>query len=239
MCRHSAGENAARTCALTYAVWLYERHAQAASRNWIWVVLSEMRVPEWVICALRALHTGFAARILLAGVVAGSVFDIARGIKQGCPSSFSVWALIFDPAVRLLRARMPGLRDELAVFADDIAATSAEVATHLLALLRVFDALCVAAGLALNYVKTLVVGYGYQCDFVLERRLLGATGAAQLGVAPSGVCLGIPVGPAAAEVFWDAVVARHPPSGPQSGSTLHQDGLARVCIADGPQASNS
>lgn len=76
----------------------------------------------------------------------GSSVDAARGIRQGCPRPGTVWALIFYLAVRLLHARVPWLRDELSVSAGDIAATLAEVLTHLLALLRVFNALRVAAG---------------------------------------------------------------------------------------------
>lgn len=140
-------------------------------------VLDKLHISGWLVGALRALYLGSTARMFFAGVVAGSVFDIAQGMKQGCPSSGSVWALVFDPSVRLLRTRMPGPRDELSV----------------LALLCVFD---VAAGLALNYAKSLVINYRCQSYFTLKRRLLSAIGGAQLGVARSGVYLGTPIGPA-------------------------------------------
>lgn len=76
-----------------------------------------------------------------------------------------------------------------------------------LAVPRVLHALRVAAGLVLNYAKTLVVNYGFQSDFVLKRRLLNATGAAQVVARSGGGSQGIPAGPAAADVFWDAAVA--------------------------------
>lgn len=69
---------------------------------WIWAVLEEMNIPAWLITALRALYEGSTARIVFGGVVTDAFFGISRGIKQGCPSSGSVWALAFDPAVRLL-----------------------------------------------------------------------------------------------------------------------------------------
>lgn len=53
------------------------------------------------------------------GVVTEPIFEIVRGIKQGCPSSGSVWALIFGLFVRLLRERMSGPRDEPSLVADD------------------------------------------------------------------------------------------------------------------------
>lgn len=55
----------------------------------------------------------------------------------------------FDPAVRL-RARKQGPRNEMSAFADDVAATFADMLAGLPVRLLVFDALFVAGGLALN-----------------------------------------------------------------------------------------
>lgn len=177
--------------------------------EWIWATMRAMCIPEWVATALRSLYAGSAARIMYSGMVTEAVFPIARGIKQGCPSSGSVWAIAFDPAVRRLRAAMPGPRDSLTVFADDIAATMLQVVTHLPALLRVFATLRLAAGLELNLTKTVVVNYGPTPDFVLKRRLLAATGVAQLLVRQVGMYLGLPIGPKASPVFWDAAVTKY------------------------------
>lgn len=57
-------------------------------------------------------------------------------------------------------------------------------------LLRVFDVSAVAAGLAINFAKTLVVNYGARSDFRLKRRLVEATGIAQINVARVGLYLG-------------------------------------------------
>lgn len=99
------------------------------------------------------LYLGSTAQVMHAGVVTDAWICIERGIKQDCPSSGSVWALLYGPALRALRIAMLGPWD---VFADDIAATMAEVLAHLPALLRVFDALRAAAGPALNLSKTMV-----------------------------------------------------------------------------------
>lgn len=98
-------------------------------------------------------------RILYIGVIAEASRDIAQVIQQGCPSARAVWALLFHLVIRLIRARIPRPRDELSLFADDMAALAAVLA-HLLALLRFFNALRIAASLALNYSKTLIVNYG-------------------------------------------------------------------------------
>lgn len=138
--------------------------------------------------ARSSLYSGSTARNLFAGAVTDYVFDIAPCNKQWCLGSGSV------PELRLLRARLTGPRDDLPVLANDIATKLAEVIADLplLALLWVFDALPVAAGLALNDAKTLAVNYGHQSDFMFKRRLLETTGAAQVGVARPGVYLGFP-----------------------------------------------
>lgn len=69
----------------------------------------------WVIGALRIFYAGSMAQGMYAGVMTSSTFEIGRGIKKWCPSSGSVWALIFDPAVRVLRASMAGPREELSL----------------------------------------------------------------------------------------------------------------------------
>lgn len=133
--------------------------------------------------ALRSVYAGSTARILCAGVAAAFSFPIERATKQRCPSSASVWALVFDPAVRLLRQSMLGPHDDSSVFVDDIAGMVAEVFAHLPALLRVFDALWLAASLSLNDAKTSIVDYGYLSDFMLKCRLMDATRVAQIVVA--------------------------------------------------------
>lgn len=101
----------------------------------------------------------------------------------------SIWALLLDPAARVLRMSMAWPRDELSLFADNIASTMGEVIAHLPALLRVLYALRVAADLALNCAKPAVVNYGPLSDLVLKRRLLATIGVAQMIVARSAVCL--------------------------------------------------
>lgn len=42
---------------------------------------AEMRIPAWLISALRALCEGSTARVVFGGVLTDSVSAIARGIK--------------------------------------------------------------------------------------------------------------------------------------------------------------
>lgn len=174
------------------AMVLFSINAAFASTGWewMWVVFTRMGIlgggHVCASCLVRRLHSS--------GHVCGrrrsSTFGIERGIKQGCPSSGSFWALLFGLVVQVLRMHRAGPRDDLSVFADDIAATIAQVIAHL-ALLRVFDALRVAAVLATNCAQIVVINYGPLSGFALERRLFGAIGVAQMVVARSAVYLGL------------------------------------------------
>lgn len=103
---------------------------------------------------------------------------------------------------------MPGSHGELSVSADDIARRCWLTYPPCF---RNVDALRrrrVAAGFVLNYSMTLILKDGFISDFVLKRRLLNATRVAPVVVARSGVYLGPPIGPEAADVFWDSAVAK-------------------------------
>lgn len=141
--------------------------------------MAELRILAWLVSALRAQYEGSTARIVFGGVLTESVFDIARGIKPCCPSSGSVWALVFDPAARLLCAHLRGPLDEISVFAGDIAVTLARLSVGLPLLFRVFGLLAAAAGLVVSYAKTLVVSFSGQSGFLVKRRLVEVTGIAR------------------------------------------------------------
>lgn len=103
---------------------------------------------------------------------------------------------------------MRGPLDEISVFADGIAATLARLLVGLPLLLHVFALLSDAAGFSANYANTLVINYSDQSGFRLKRRLVEATGAAQISVARVGIYLGVLIGPEAAGRFWDTAVSK-------------------------------
>lgn len=160
--------------------------------------------------ALRALYEGSTARVVFGGILTAAVFDIARGIRQGCPSSGSARTLVFEPGVRLLHAHLRGPMDEISVFAGDIAATLARLFVGLPVLLRIFALLSAAAGLAVHYPKTLVINNTGQLDFVVTRRLVDATGFAEIVVARVGLYLGVLIGLEAEGRYWNAAISKFP-----------------------------
>lgn len=154
--------------------------------------LAAGRQSAWL-CRIRPgpVYAGSTARVRYAGVATNVSFDTQRGIRHGCPSSVSVWALPFDLVVRVLRMHMAGPRDDFSVFADDTSATIAEVIAYLLALLHFFDG---RRGVG-DQLRQYFVNYSPLPGFALKRRLLDAIGVAQMVVARSAVCLGAPYRP--------------------------------------------
>lgn len=69
--------------------------------RWNFHVLNAQGVPSWVRWLLRGLMVGSTVRVSFGGSVASAAVLMARGMKQGCPTSGSVWVLAFDPIVRL------------------------------------------------------------------------------------------------------------------------------------------
>lgn len=84
-------------------------------------------VPEPILWALQGLYDGGTAQALILGE-AGRPFTVARGIRQGCPASGPVWAVLYEPVVRrLLRLAARVASIVPGVFADDIGIVADEI----------------------------------------------------------------------------------------------------------------
>ena len=68
---------------------------------YLWQVLEKYKVPRHIINIIKGLYTKHATHIKFAGRVYEG-FDITAGIKQGCPSSGTLFAMAIDPFIRML-----------------------------------------------------------------------------------------------------------------------------------------
>lgn len=84
---------------------------------------------------------------------------VTRGLRQGCPASGTVWALLYDPIVGGMWLFLP--RDGLwtTVFADDIALAVRNLFRDLKVLRRYMDVVKVGTGLAPNADKSAVLNF--------------------------------------------------------------------------------
>lgn len=194
-----------------FGTCLFDISAAFLSVGWHWIcsLLDELRLPPWVVRAVRGLMEGSVARGFLNGrVCEGASFPIRRGIRHGCPTSGSVWALLFDPVVRCLSMALPSPHDSLTCFADDLAAALVQLGAGLRALLPVFLEVFLAR-LSLNSGKCAVVNFSGQPNHSIKRVLHDVPGASQFLVVGSATYLGVLIGPLANDTFWGSAVGKY------------------------------
>lgn len=122
-------------------------------RTFLWAALG----PHPVMRALWALYAEGTAQTLIQGV-AGRPFAVGPAIRQGCPASGSVWAILYEPVVRRIRRLAARVASVVpGVFADDIGV----VANEVVAAARVVGALAprmtAGAGLRLHPTQALLL----------------------------------------------------------------------------------
>lgn len=125
----------------SFGTTLFDTSAAFPSVSWEWLraMLDALRLPDWVIKAVCGLMIGSMATIYInSALFPFASVPVQRGIRQGCPSSGSVWALLFDPVVQRLIAAPPSPHDSLTCFADDLAASLIKLGAGLRSLLPVF-----------------------------------------------------------------------------------------------------
>ena len=126
--------------------------------SWVFFVLEKMGCPWWLINGVRALYEGSSVSLSL-GSLAGDGFRISSGIKQGCPMSGDIWCLIFDPFVRALVHAVSSTDATVSAFADDLGIPCGDLCSCLKLVVPVVDLMSSAAGLALNWKKTVFVNF--------------------------------------------------------------------------------
>ena len=105
------------------------------------------------------------------GSTVGLEFQVTSGIKQGCPMSGDIWCLIFDPFARALLFALRSIDASLSAFADDLGIPCGDLCECLKFLVPVIDLMNCAAGLTLNWRKTIFVNFSKHSDFEVRRRI--------------------------------------------------------------------
>ena len=90
------------------------------ARNYMFWVLEKMMIPSHIIAAIKLLYENNTA-VVKFGNSKEVTFEMQQGIRQGCPLSGTLWALVFDPVVRLLSCRIDYRHTKLSAYADDMA----------------------------------------------------------------------------------------------------------------------
>ena len=120
-------------------------------------VLRRARAPRAALHVLRVLYQDNSAQIFV-GHTGGPIIPISMGIKQGCPTSGSLWAIAFEPVLRRLQHLLgKDTPYALGAFADDVGLAVEHLRLGLALLLGLRESLRQGAGLRLNIRKTHIV----------------------------------------------------------------------------------
>ena len=184
-------------------VFLDQRAAfPSVARNFLFWVLRRMGIPEFILVAVLALYSDNIA-VVRFGASRAFTFVMEQGIRQGCPLSGTLWALMFDPVVRMLASRLDYKSSRLSAYADDLA-----FALHSLRrCMPILAAAIAEAGLStmleLNFGKTVVVPL-FNGPLNAVKRLLVEVAPcfSEAKVELLAKYLGVLVGPGAKDKAW-------------------------------------
>lgn len=131
------------------------------------------RPPPWCNCAIGGLLARFTATVVINGTAhASASFPTLCRSRQGCPTSGSLWAVLFDPIVRQLTAACPSAHDSLTSFADELAAPSfIKLGEGHRRRLPLFLEVMLPTGIELRYKKCAVTSFSDNTAYYIRRIL--------------------------------------------------------------------
>ena len=167
------------------------------AHEFLFFVLLEIGIPGVIVNAIRLLYDNNEAIVSFLGCRTDRVL-LRRGIKQGCPLSGSMWAICFDPVMRLLMVFLPVPRNYLSGYADDLAFACYNVFEAIMELQAIMGTISATTGLELNYPKVVIIPVGtLELDTLAAFVASLSSGFATVKVALSAKYLGLMFGPGA------------------------------------------
>ena len=177
----------------------------SVAREWIFFFLEAMNLDRRMINLLTAFDSGCRCQIMVSRSRYGFI-DIDSGIKQRCPLSGTIFALLMDPILRMMHATIPSLQGRLAIgaYADDIAFAMSHFPCDLPKMLEIFALAGRASALQLKPSKCMLVPLNVFVPLEVHRLKLSscAPSLAEASVAFSARHLGAMIGPCAHETRW-------------------------------------
>jgi len=170
------------------------------AHRYLEAALKEIGLPEEYRRAIAALYDGHIGRINIGGKGIGAI-SIEAGIRQGCPLSPLIFALVGDLLIRKLKRQFAGAC--IKAYADDIAMVCRDFWGNIGDINDVFADFATISGLHLNFQKVQVVPLWLEDLEAIRRRLGGIRsgwGTVKMGYAAE--YLGFFVGPGKGNRSW-------------------------------------
>ena len=171
------------------------------SHEHLHAVLRALGLPRHLLNFIRNLYDCHKCNIVVRGSGHHAGFGIHAGIRQGCPLSPLLFALVID----LLLRRIQRLRPELTIraFADDIAIVAPNIFACLPCLTQVFAEVARVAGLHLNIPKCVLIPLWRADGGFLNRDIARMFPQwASVRIDDKGTYLGFVIGPGAKMESW-------------------------------------
>ena len=139
----------------------------SVNHTWIFSVLEHTGLPDFLCRFLRCIYEDSITHVEFAGAERGK-FQMARGVRQGCPASGFLFTMAFDPIFRWFQEsivprnvdNLEFLQPAQCAYADDLATASSSFRDLMVALAPAFRSIDYIAGLHLNFCKCCWVLYG-------------------------------------------------------------------------------
>ena len=163
-------------------------------------VRKHLGLPPWLLRYVRALYANNKCVL----IVAGKRFDgfgVHSGVRQGCPLSPLLFAVVLE--LLLLRLERVCPRSLLRAYADDICLVVPDLHDALPHLVRAFTVFASLSGMSLNFTKSIVVPLWVE-DHNRLRMRLAENHPAWTGIRVQGHAryLGFVLGPERGELSW-------------------------------------
>ncbi len=181
----------------------------SVAHNFLFAILRFLGFPAEFIMAITKLYHRNFQNIRIGGKIFSGP-TLLRGVRQGCPLSMLLFAIILDGLLHNIEGVLrPG--DVLGAFADDLGLVLSDIASTLPVVLSLFATFGRISGLFLNPGKCVVIllGDADACNFFTMKLIMDrAPITLQFRWEDHGEYLGFVLGPGAVGHEWDGPIRK-------------------------------
>lgn len=179
----------------------------SVSHEWLHRFFKHIGSPAALCRCLKMAYSGLST-VVSFGTSCSRSFRLRAGVRQGCPASGSIFAMLLDPWVRLLGRRLSVPEHVVAVYADDVAVGARSLPDAARPLAAAAVVLQRATGLRMKGSKCLAI----PCRESDAQRIADALAATNVfgesSVVEAARYLGVTIGPRSGASQWRDAIAK-------------------------------